>query len=93
MNNSQIDSVKLELMPNSELKADAYSVSPSIAKPLVGGWACQVCGLSSGKPALKTNNVEVGHCCLPFIKNLSKNNGNTFLQELENQTNYINSLN
>jgi hypothetical protein len=37
MNNSKIDNIKLGLLPNSKLKADAYSVSPSITKPNVGG--------------------------------------------------------
>lgn len=35
MNNSQIDNVQLELLPNSTIKDEVYSVSPSIAKPHV----------------------------------------------------------
>jgi DNA modification methylase len=37
MNNSQIDNVKLELMPNSTTNDGLSSVCPSIAKPLVMG--------------------------------------------------------
>jgi hypothetical protein len=39
MNNSQIDNVKLELLPNSTTNDGLTSVSPSIAKPLVGSSA------------------------------------------------------
>lgn len=78
---------------DSSTNVEVSTSSHNSSKPNVGGWACQVCGFSNGKSALKVNNVDVGHCCLPFIGNLSKQNGNTLLQELENQTNYINSLN
>jgi hypothetical protein len=39
MNNSQIDNVKLELMPNSTTNDGLTSVSSSIAKPNVGSSA------------------------------------------------------
>lgn len=78
---------------DSSTTVEANHVSHTCTKPLVGGWACGVCGYSNGRYALKVNNVNVGHCCLQFIENLSKTNGNNLVQELENQTNYINSLN
>ena len=64
----------------------------NLAKPMLAVRACGVCAFPNIKPALKVNDVDVGHCCLPFIGNLSKQNSNTLFQELESQTNYINNL-
>jgi len=55
--------------------------------------ACGVCGFENVKPALNINNIDVGHCCLSFIGNLANVNGNTLIEELENQTKYIKSKN
>lgn len=80
-------------MQNSSTKVQPSSVRLPIGKPLLAVRACGVCGFDNVKPALSINNVDVGHCCLSFIGNLSKRNGNTLLEELENQTKYIKSKN
>jgi len=78
---------------NRNTNVEGLQVSPAIAKPLLAVRACGVCGFENVKPAIKINNIDVGHCCLSFIGNLSKCNGTTLIEELESQTNYINSKN
>ena len=74
---------------NRNTNVQPTSVSLPIGKPLLAVRACQVCGFENVKPALKINGVEIGHCCLSFIGNLSICNGTTLIEELENQTKYI----
>jgi len=74
---------------NKSTKVEAEQVAPACGNTLLAVRACGVCGFENVKPALIVNGVDVGHCCLSFIGNLAKCNGNTLIQELESQTNYI----
>lgn len=76
-------------MKNSSTNVQPSFVSLPIGKPLLAVRACDVCGFPNVKPALKINDIDVGHCCLSLIGNLAKCNGKTLIQELENQTKYI----
>ena len=79
-------------MLNRITTVEPSSVSQPCSNAMLAVRACGVCGFPNIKPALKVNDVDVGHCCLSFIGNLSKCNGNKSVQELESQTNYINNL-
>jgi len=74
-------------------KVEASTNVLPFAKPMLAVRACGFCGFPNVKPALKVNDVDVGHCFLSFIDNLSKCNGTTLIEELESQTKYINSKN
>jgi ribosomal protein L32 len=78
---------------NKRTKVETEQVAPACGNTLLAVRACGICGFPNVKPALKINSVDLGHCCLSFIGNLSKCNGNTLWKELEIQTNYINSKN